>query len=116
MDGCLASKKKEARPNRSVRGPRVLGSTRLVGLLRPPVDSDRAEARGTGRLRRPVADFLTPGDLEVLESCSGDHRLELCFQQSARDSTSPEVDSLLGLRRDRTRHEDVGDLQSPSGP
>ena len=66
-------------------------------------------------LRCVAKNFLPPGNLETLETRRANRRLELCFQQSAGDSPSPEVDLLLGFLVHRLFNEDVGELQSSPG-
>lgn len=64
--------------------------TRWSGwFVGPEVDPERAEARRRGLLRRTGEDLVSPSDLEILETGGFDHRFELCFQQSASDSTLP---------------------------
>ena len=86
------------------------------GPLRSPIDADGAELGCARFLRRAVEHLFTPGDLEPVKTSSGDHRLELCIQQSAGDSTGPEVYSLLGRVGNGLLHEDVGDLQTATRP
>ena len=74
------------------------------------VDSERAEARRRGLLRRTGEDLVSPCDLEIFEPGCFDHRLELCFQQSTGDSTLPQIDVLLGTIRYGLLHHDVADL------
>ena len=83
---------------------------------RPVIDAHGAEGGRVRALRRPIEDRRSPGDGEVLEARSLDDRCELCFQQSTCDSTGPQVDPVLRLVGDRTRHQDVGDLNAPAGP
>tara|TARA_B100000446_G_scaffold136146_1_gene128459 strand:+ start:3284 stop:3451 length:168 start_codon:yes stop_codon:yes gene_type:complete len=47
-------------------------------------------------LRGIAIDIATPGDFEILKPSFGKLARKLCFQQSAGDSTSPEVDVPLG--------------------
>jgi hypothetical protein len=68
--------------------------------------------RGARRLGRARIDVAAPGDLEIDESRRDDSCLELCIQQSAGDSTLPEVDVLLALLRHCFLHEDVADLKT----
>ncbi|MEE9285928.1 MAG: hypothetical protein V3V35_09410, partial [Dehalococcoidia bacterium] len=63
----------------------------LGWLAGPEGDADGLERRGAGLLRRAAEDVGLPGDLEALKPRSLDDCLELCFQQSAGDSTLPEV-------------------------
>jgi len=84
----------------------------VARLPRPEVDADRAELRGVRRLRRAAEHVRTPGDLEVHESRGDDRRLELCFQQSAGDSTRPQIDVTQSAVRERLADDNVGDLDT----
>lgn len=84
-------------------------------LTSAEVDTDRAELRGARRLRGAAEDIGAPRDLESHEPGSHDRGLELRFQQSAGDSTLPEIDVALGGHRNGFRDEDVADLQTPAG-
>lgn len=74
-----------------------------------------AELGGTPLLRRAGEDVRTPGDLETDEPCGDDRRLELCLQQSAGDSTLPEVDVPFRAGGERLLDEDVADLEAAAG-
>jgi hypothetical protein len=66
-------------------------------------------------LRRAGVDVFLPRDLEIGESYFADHLLQLCFQQSASNSTGPEIDILFRLERNRPVYNYVGDLKSAAG-
>ena len=76
------------------------------------VDSHGAELRGARRLWRASVDVAAPGDLEIDEPGSDDRCVKLCLQQSAGDSTLPEIDVLFAFVRDCFLHEDVADLKA----
>lgn len=76
------------------------------------VDSERAELRGARGLRRASINLGAPGDLEIHEPRRDYSCLELCIQQSARDSTLPEIDVLLALFRHWFLNQDVADLKA----
>ncbi len=59
---------------------------------RAEVDTDGFELRRARLLRCTSEHISPPGDLETSKPCGGDRRLELCFQQSTGNSTSPELD------------------------
>ena len=63
----------------------------LKGFDGPEIDSQGAEVGGAGRLRRTADDIFPPSDLESYESRRIHNRSELCFQQSASDSTCPGI-------------------------
>ena len=71
------------------------------GLMARKLMPMGAEGGSRGRLWRAVEDGSAPGDLEVAEARLGDHRSELCFQQSAGHSALPQVDVALGAIGDR---------------
>lgn len=76
------------------------------------VDPQRAELRGARGLWCASINIAAPGDLEIHEPGCNDGRLELCIQQSAGDSTLPQVDVLLALLRYCFLHDDVADLKA----
>lgn len=90
--------------------PRPLGV--VTRFSRAEVDSQRAELRRARRLGRPGIDLGAPGDLKIDETRRDYGCLELCIQQSAGDSTLPEVDVLLALLRHRFLYDDVADLKT----
>ena len=55
-----------------------------------------------------------PGDFKSGETSGDDRRLELCLQQSAGNSTGPEVYLLLGVLRYSPVDQDVPDLKPPT--
>jgi len=57
--------------------------------VRAEVDAERSESGRTRRLRRAGEHVFAPGNLEVLETGGQDPGLELCFQQSAGNSSGP---------------------------
>ena len=95
-----------ARQPRQCRPPLTL----VACFARSEVDSQGAELRGARRLWCASIDVSTPGDLEIDEPGRGDRCLKLCIQQSAGDSTLPEIDVLLALLRYCFLHEDIADL------
>ena len=84
----------------------------LLRFARAKVDSLGPEVRRRRCLRRPCVHLGTPGDLEIDEAGRLDDRGELCFQQSTRDSTGPELNILLRSIRHRLVDRDVADLQA----
>ena len=82
-------------------------------FLCPKVDAQCAKLCRAGLLRGTAANILPPCNLEIGKACILNNRFELCFQQSASDSASPEVDSLFRCLRHDLLHEDVTDLESP---
>jgi len=83
-----------------------------VRLSRAEVDSQGAELRGARGLRCAGIDVAAPSDLEIDETRRDDCCLELCIQQSAGDSTLPEIDVLLALLRYSFLDHDVADLKT----
>ena len=75
-------------PDRNQRGSN-LAPQLMARFACPEVHAERAELRGALVLRRAVEDVRSPGDLDLLESAFGQEREQLCFQQSAGDSTGP---------------------------
>ena len=61
----------------------------LVGLTSPEVDAFGAEIGRAGFLRRAFKYVGLPGDLKIYETGSLYQGLQLCFQQSTGNSTSP---------------------------
>ena len=84
----------------------------VARLSRAEVDSQRAELRGARGLRCASIDVAAPGDLEIHEPRRDDGCLQLCIQQSAGDSTLPEIDVLLALFRYCLLHHNVADLKA----
>ena len=76
------------------------------------IDSHGAELCGARRLWRAGEDLGAPGDLEIDEPGRDNRCLKLCLQQSAGDSTLPEIDVLFAFVRDCFLHEDVADLKA----
>jgi hypothetical protein len=56
---------------------------------RAEVHAERAERRRVLVLRRTAEDIRSPRHLDVLETAFDQERDQLCFQQSAGDSTGP---------------------------
>ena len=83
-------------------------------LSRAKIDTERPELRGARLLRRSAEDIGPPGDLERLESRRNHRCLELCFQQSAGDSTGPEIDVAPRAFGHRLLHHDIADIELPS--
>lgn len=71
--------------------PHLIGIERgdIPGLPCAEVDSERAERRRVLVLRSAAEDVRSPGNLDPSEAAFSQERDELCFQQSAGDSTSP---------------------------
>ena len=65
--------------------------------------------RGAWRTRERVPTVLAI--LDIHQTDGFDDCPHLCFQQSAGNSTCPEVDLFLGCLRDRLLHDNVGDLE-----
>ena len=86
-----------------------------LGLLRSKVDAFGSEICGAGGLRGAAKNFGTPCDLEVREAGGFYKGLKLCFQQSAGDSTGPQVNIFLGFLGHGYIHQDVPYLQASSG-
>ncbi len=84
-------------------------------LASADVDALGAELACAGGLRCSLEDRLPPRNLDVLEPRCLDRRPKLCFQQSAGDSTRPEIDVLLCLFRDGALDEDISDLEPTRG-
>jgi len=55
------------------------------------IDPQRTKVRGAGGMRRAAEDVSPPGDFEIDKTGGHDRVLELCFQQSAGNSTCPQV-------------------------
>ena len=91
---------------------RLAGRTRLA---RAEIDAFRPKIGGAGLLRGPAKHVGSPGNLKVHETGSFHQGFQLCFQQSAGYSTSPEVYHLLGRLRHRHFNQDVGKLKPASG-
>ncbi len=74
------------------------------------VDPEGAESLGARLLWRAGENFRPPGHLEALESSRRHGRLELCLQQSAGDSTFPQVRVTFRFLGDGLLYDDVPDL------
>lgn len=75
----------------------------------------RAKFRRAARLRSAGEDVATPGDGKVNEPRAHHRALELCFQQSAGNSTSPEGDIFLAIIGNSGLNQNVAKLQPPTG-
>lgn len=84
------------------------------GFCRPKIDTDGAKCTRARRLRGILEDIGFPGDLEPSEPSGDDRRLELCLQQSASDSTGPEVYLFLGFLGHCPLDQDVSNLKPPT--
>ncbi len=84
-------------------------------LARAEVDALCPEFCGAARLRRATEDVRLPGDLEVNEAGSHDRGLQFCFQQSTGNSARPQVDLLFRVRWHCLLHQDIPDLEPPTG-
>jgi len=58
-------------------------------LPRAEIHAEGAEGCGILVLRRAAEHVRTPWDLDLFETAFGQERDQLCFQQSAGDSTGP---------------------------
>ena len=81
-------------------------------FARAQIDPQRAERGGVFVLRRPAKHIRAPRNLDVGEAFLGQERDELCFQQSARDSTGPEIDISFRRFGHGFLNDDVADLDS----
>ena len=80
----------------------------------PKVDPQCSEAGCTGRLWSAAEHIRLPGDLEIDKAGSHDRGLKLCFQQSAGNSTRPQIDLTFGALWDYLLHQNITDLQTPA--
>jgi hypothetical protein len=88
----------------------------LPRLGRSERDALGAERRGAGGARRPRERVPSLGaEIEVDKPRALDYRAGLCFQQSTRNSASPQVDVLLGGVGHGLLDDDVGDLEPTTG-
>lgn len=95
-------------------GERRVPLSFVAGFACTDGNSQRAKLRRAARLRSARENVPAPGDGEVNESGIHHGALELCFQQSAGNSTSPEGDILLVLIGDRGLDENVAELEPPA--
>jgi hypothetical protein len=75
------------------------------------VDAQRAVFGGAAGLSGAAEYIPTPCDLKVDETRADDRQLELSFQESTSNSTSPQVDLLSGALGHRVLDQDVADLE-----
>ena len=61
----------------------------LVGLAGSEIDAISPKVSGAGRLRHAAEHLFPPGNFEIQKSNAFHQGFQLCFQQSASDSTSP---------------------------
>jgi hypothetical protein len=80
------------------------------------IDPQRAKFSCAGLVRRARVDLYAPGDLKANKPGGCDRSLELCFQQSAGNSTRPQADVGFGVFRHRCLHKNVPHLQPPARP
>ena len=81
----------------------------------PEVDTDGTKLIRARCLWSSSENLSFPSDFKICETSSNDRRLQLCFQQSTRNSAGPKVDlSFCPLRNFSTYH-DVCDLQPSAG-
>jgi hypothetical protein len=66
-------------------------------------------------LARPRETIESPDGADIVESRRGKHLDELCLQQSAGDSTSPEIDVTERALGQHFPDDDVGDLRVSAG-
>ena len=76
----------------------------------PEVNAQSSEGCRAGLLWGITEDIAFPGYLEVQKTSRTYDRLQLCFQQSAGDSTGPQVDVILCLLRHRLLNQYIPDL------
>ena len=88
---------------------------RRSGLSRAKVDALGSKVGGAGFLGCAAENLGPPRDLEIDEPGVLYQGLELCFQQSAGDSTSPQVDDLFGFLGNGYVYQDVPYLEASSG-
>ncbi len=79
---------------------REVGCRRSIRLAGREVDAHRPELSRRRLLRRPREHIGAPCDLEIEEARFTDRLLELCFQQSAGNSTGPEIEPSFRSVRD----------------
>jgi len=71
-------------------GESCIGWLLLRSLLpRAEVHAERSECRRVFVLRRAAENIRPPRNLDLVETAFSQERDELCFQQSAGDSTGP---------------------------
>jgi hypothetical protein len=88
-----------------------IGGQALCDLLpRAEVHAERSEIRGVLVLRCAAEDIRSPRNLDLVETAFSQERDQLCFQQSAGDSASPQIDVAFRGLRHRLLHDDVADL------
>jgi len=81
-----------------------------VWLARPKVHAQCAKVGGTAGLWCAGEDIGTPGDLEPNETGGHDRSLDLCIQQSAGNSASPEIYLAFRALGNWPLHQDIADL------
>ena len=82
----------------------------IIRFAGPEVDAQSAKVTGTAFLRCSTEDVGPPVYLKVHKSGLNHDHLKLCFQQSAGNSASPEIDLVFGALWHRLLHQDVDDL------
>jgi hypothetical protein len=79
-------------------------------FLGEEVNAHGPKVGSAASLGRAAKDIFTPGNLKVNKTGSQDRCLKLCFQQSAGNSTGPEVNVPFGAFRHFLLDENVADL------
>ena len=95
-------------------GQRALGLFRAKGFSGPKVDPQSAEARRARRLGSAGEHLCPPRDLEVDKPSGHDRGFKLSLEESAGDSTLPEIDISSRTLGHRLLHQDISDLEAPS--
>ena len=83
-----------------------------LSLPRAKVDAFGAEVGGAGFLRCAAKNFGPPRDLEASEASGFYKGLKLCFQQSAGDSTGPQLNVFFSFLGHGSVHQNVTYLQA----
>jgi hypothetical protein len=83
-------------------------------LARTEVDAESSVFGGAAGLCGAAIHVATPGDLEVNETSADNGHLELSFQESTGDSTSPQIDLLSCALWHGVLHQNVADLKPTS--
>lgn len=77
-------------------------------------DSKNAKLHSCILLRGIVEDLTAPGDFEIDKTADFHPVHQLRFQQSAGNSTCPQVNIVLGSIRNWLGHQDICNLEAPS--
>ncbi len=90
----------------------ITASPVIRGTNRRQVDADDAVAPGGALLRRAREALESRGDSRLRETGRLESTDELCFQQSAGDSTRPEIDVPERVVRKDLANDDVRNLDA----